>query len=87
MRYPVPTIAESADDLKPQLAQERHPAKRLRLHALYLLASEQADSRQEIARLLGVSTAIPSVAGSPRTHRVACLPCSRSTCRLASASR
>lgn len=54
MRHPLPTIGESADDLKAQLTQERHPAKRLRLHALYLLASDQAHSRQEVARLLGV---------------------------------
>lgn len=54
MRHPVPTIAESADDLKTQLTQERHPAKRARLHALYLLASEQAHSRQAVAALLGV---------------------------------
>lgn len=54
MRYPVPPIAESADELKLLLAQERHPAKRARLHALYLLASQQAHTRQEIAALLGV---------------------------------
>jgi transposase len=54
MRHPVPTIAESADELKVQLTLERHPAKRVRLHALYLLATEQAHSRQEVARLLGV---------------------------------
>lgn len=54
MRHPVPTIGESADELKAQLTQERHPAKRLRLHALYLLASHQAHSRQDVARLLGV---------------------------------
>lgn len=54
MRHPVPTIVESADDLKVQFTQERQPAKRLRLHALYLLASDQAHSRQDVARLLGV---------------------------------
>ncbi len=54
MRHPVPTIAESANELKAQLTQERHPAKRARLHALYLLASQQAHSRQEVAALLGV---------------------------------
>jgi transposase len=54
MRYPVPTIAESVDELKAQLARERHPAKRVRLHALYLLASNPAHSRQEVAQLLGV---------------------------------
>lgn len=54
MRQPVPTIAESADDLKLQFKQERHPAKQARLHALYLLASGHAYSRQEVAALLGV---------------------------------
>ena len=54
MRHPLPTISESADELKAHFTQERHPAKRLRLHALYLLASDQAHSRQEVARLLGV---------------------------------
>ena len=54
MRHPLPTIAESVDELKAQLTQERHPAKRARLHARYLLASEQAHSRQELAALLGV---------------------------------
>jgi transposase len=54
MRKPVPPIAESADALKGQLKQERHPAKQVRLHALYLLASGQANSRQDVAALLGV---------------------------------
>lgn len=54
MRHPVPPIVESADELKVLLTQERHPAKRTRLHALYLLASNQAHSRQEVAALLGV---------------------------------
>jgi transposase len=54
MRHPLPPIAESAGELKDLLTQERHPAKRSRLHALYLLASEQARTRQEVAALLGV---------------------------------
>ncbi|WP_025745533.1 helix-turn-helix domain-containing protein [Kallotenue papyrolyticum] len=54
MRQPLPPIHESIDDLKGQFTQERHPVKRARLHALYLLASAQAHSRQEVARLLGV---------------------------------
>lgn len=54
MRHPVPTITEPADVLKAHLTQERHPAKRLRLHALYLLASQQAHSRLEVAALLGI---------------------------------
>lgn len=54
MRKAVPTIYETADDLKQRFAQERHPAKRQRLHALYLLASGQARYRTEVAALLGV---------------------------------
>src|SRR3712207_1842046 len=54
MRHPVPPSAESADDLKARLIKERHQAKRARLHALYLLASEQEHSRLEVAALLGV---------------------------------
>jgi transposase len=54
MRHPLPPIAEAADELKARLTQERHPAKRARLHALYLLASQQAHTRQEVAALLGV---------------------------------
>lgn len=54
MRTPLPTITESVDDLKAHFKQERHPAKQVRLHALYLLASGQAHSRQELAALLGV---------------------------------
>jgi transposase len=54
MRHPIPSIDESVDELKARLTQERHPAKRVRLHALYLLASEQTHSRQEVAALLGV---------------------------------
>jgi transposase len=54
MRKPLPTIHESADELKHRLKQERHPARQQRLHALYLLASGQARFRQEVATLLGV---------------------------------
>ncbi len=54
MRKPVPTISESAADLKQRFKQERHPARQQRLHALYVLASGQARSRQAVAGLLGV---------------------------------
>src|SRR3712207_7558353 len=36
------------------LFRSRHPAKRQRLHALYLLASGQARYRTEVVALLGV---------------------------------
>ena len=54
MNKVIPIILESADELKVFLARERHPAKHQRLHALYLLASDQARFRGDVARLLGV---------------------------------
>src|SRR3712207_4775620 len=54
MNKAIPVIHESAEELKQLLAQERHPAKHQRLHALYLLASGQARFRTHVARLLGV---------------------------------
>lgn len=50
----LPTITETAEDLKTRLTAEHHRQKRQRLHALYLLASGQAHSRQQVAHLLGV---------------------------------
>lgn len=50
----IPAITETADTLKQLLKAERHPQKRQRLHALYLLASGQAKTRTEVAVLLGV---------------------------------
>lgn len=55
MRKDMPTIMEDADGLKRQFKAERHPAKRQRLQALYLLASQQAHSRSELATMLGIS--------------------------------
>lgn len=55
MNTAVPPIHESADTLKQVLTRERHPAKRQRLQALYLLASGQARYRTTVASLLGVS--------------------------------
>jgi transposase len=49
-----PVITESADELKAMLKQEPHPQKRQRLHALFLFASRQATTRQEVAQLLGI---------------------------------
>lgn len=54
MNKRVPVIHESADELKQRLSQERHPAKRQRLHALFLLASGQARFRGDLAELLAV---------------------------------
>lgn len=49
-----PVVTESADELKAMLKQEPHRQKRQRLHALFLFASRQATTRQEVAELLGV---------------------------------
>jgi len=54
MNKRVPVIHESADELKQRLSHERHPAKRQRLHALFLLASGQARFRSDLATLLAV---------------------------------
>ncbi len=54
MNRPVPPISESPDELKQLLTCERHPGKRQRLHALFLLASGQARFRTQAATLLGV---------------------------------
>ena len=54
MNRTMPTIHESADDLKHRFQQERDHRKRQRLHMLYLLASGQARRRGEVAALLGL---------------------------------
>jgi len=54
MRTAIPPIHEDAATLKQRFKHEHHPAKRQRLQALYLLASQQADSRRTVAALLGV---------------------------------
>lgn len=54
MNRAVPPILESADHLKLLLSHERHPAKRQRLHGLFLLASGQARFRSDVATLLGL---------------------------------
>ena len=54
MRKTRPVIAEDAATLKQQLQREHDGHKKPRLQMLYLLASGQAHSRQEVAELLGV---------------------------------
>jgi transposase len=54
MRTAIPPITEHADDLKGRLQREHDGHKRPRLQMLYLLASGQAHTRQEVAQLLGV---------------------------------
>lgn len=55
MYKPIPPIQESTETLKVRLKQETHPLKRPRLHVLYLLKSGQAQQRQQVATLVGVS--------------------------------
>ena len=55
MRKPIPAIHERVADLKQRLREERDARKRLRVHMLYLLASEQAHTHQDLAELLGLS--------------------------------
>lgn len=55
MSYALPTISESADDLKRRLRDERHPRKRQRLHLLFLIASHQVRSRSQLSHVLGIT--------------------------------
>ncbi len=54
MRNPVPPIPEAETALKERLQHEHDGRKKPRLQMLYLLASGQARTRQDVARLLGV---------------------------------
>jgi transposase len=54
MRHPVPIIHEDTNSLKQRLQHEHHGRKKPRLQMLYLLASGQAQTRQDVAQLLGV---------------------------------
>jgi transposase len=54
MRKALPVIAEDAGILKQRLPHERDGRKKPRLQMLYLLASGRAQTRLEVAQLLGV---------------------------------
>ena len=54
MRKALPVISEDAETLKQRLQRERDGRKKPRLQMLYLLASGQAQSRRDVAQLLGV---------------------------------
>ena len=54
MRKAIPRITDHADDLKHRLQREHDGHKKPRLQMLYLLASGQAQTRQDVAHLLGV---------------------------------
>jgi transposase len=54
MRKVLPVITEDATTLKQRVRRERDVRKKPRLQRLYLLASGQAQTRQDVAQLLGV---------------------------------
>jgi transposase len=54
MRRALPAITEDVATLKRRLQHEHEGRKQLRLQMLYVLASGQAQTRQDVARLLGV---------------------------------
>jgi transposase len=54
MHNPLPLIIEHADTLKQRLQREYDGRKKPRLQMLYVLASGQAQTRREVAQLLGV---------------------------------
>jgi transposase len=54
MRNPLPLIHEDEATLKQRLHQAYDRQQKPRLHMLYLLATQQAQDRRDVARLLGV---------------------------------
>jgi transposase len=54
MYQALPSIQETAEELRDVMKAEHRPSARQRVHALYLVASGQARSRSATARLLGV---------------------------------
>jgi putative transposase len=54
MRKALPVITEAVENLKQRLQREHDGRKKPRLQMLYLLASRQAQTRHEVAHLLGV---------------------------------
>jgi transposase len=54
MRNALPVIIEDVENLKQRLRHEHHGRKKPRLQMLYLLASGQAQTRHDVAKLLGV---------------------------------
>lgn len=55
MRRAIPPIVERADELKQRLQREHDGRKKARLQLLYLLVTGQAQTRQQVATLLGIS--------------------------------
>ena len=54
MRTAIPPMTDHADDLRHRLQREHNGHQKPRLQMLYLLASGQARTRQDVAHLLGV---------------------------------
>jgi transposase len=54
MKRPIPPIHEAPAELQRLLKSERDAQKQQRLQALYLLRTQQARTRRQVARLLGV---------------------------------
>jgi transposase len=55
MKTPIPLIDETPAELKRLLTAETDVQKHQRLQALYLLQTQQARTRRQVAHLLGVS--------------------------------
>jgi transposase len=55
MKTPLPPIHETPAALKALLTEARDAQKHRRLQALYLLETQQARTRRQVARLLGVN--------------------------------
>lgn len=55
MKMPIPAINETPEELQRLLHIESDVQRHQRLQALYLLQTQQARTRRQVARLLGVS--------------------------------
>jgi transposase len=55
MKQPIPPIHETPAELNQLLAAERDAQKHQRLQALYLIQTQQAHTRRQVAQLLGVN--------------------------------
>jgi transposase len=54
MRTVIPPITDHTGDLKHRLQREHDGHRKARVQMLYLLVTQQAQDRQDVARLLGV---------------------------------
>jgi transposase len=55
MTTPLPQIRETPEELKALLSAEHEAQQHQRVQALYLLQTQQARTRRQVARLLGVN--------------------------------